>query len=349
MVVGHHLVTSLPDVEVLEEGDRTAPTAFDVRIHETDSEEGEHVHEEKVHTAGEHDAPVYVVRKKTSTATETDEEFREEYRFIHKSSGTTRQFRLHLDASALDTQSAGNIKVVGPESIDTIPIPRAGLNSRLDSFSRNLFLGTFGLLGLGLVLAGVVAYRVSTPLKDLGHAARTVGTGALGTQVPERGGGEVGDAIRSFNRMSRHLKELDDNARDLRERRHLSELGEVARGMAHSMRNPLNALGLSVEELASKIPEAANPQENLESIKRQIRRMDQSIRSFLMLASEGAGQEEVVDVTSLAQDVVLEVLQDSLGWLYCPARWTRRPKLTKWALLTRESPNNFSRMMGTKL
>ncbi len=58
MVVGHHLVTSLPNVEVLEEGDRTAPMAFDIRIHETDSEEGEHLHEEKIHSAGEHDAPV---------------------------------------------------------------------------------------------------------------------------------------------------------------------------------------------------------------------------------------------------------------------------------------------------
>jgi len=312
MVVGHHLVTSLPNVEVLEEGDGTAPMAFDIRIHETDFEEGEHAPEEKVHSASEHDAPVYVVRKRTLVA-ETDEEVRKEYRFIHKSSGTTRQYRLHLDASASDARSAGTINVVGPESIDTIPIPRAGLNSRLDSFSRDLFLGTFGLLGLGLVVAGVVAYRVSTPLKDLGHAARTVGMGALGTQVPERGGGEVGEAIRSFNRMSKHLKELDDDAHALHERRHLSELGEVARGMAHSMRNPLNALGLSVEELASKVPESADPGEHLESVRRQIRRMDQSIRSFLMLASEGAGQEDEVDVTSLAQDVVLEVLQDSRG------------------------------------
>jgi signal transduction histidine kinase len=324
MYVGHHLVTSLPDVEVLEDDDRTAPVALDVSIHEAEPGEGEHVHEETVAPRREREAPVYVVRKKMEQArrsegdeavvvTETEEEIQKEVRFIHKTSGTTRHYRLHLDASAPDTQSAGNIKIVGPESIDTIPIPRAGLNSRLDRFSRNLFLGTFGLLGLGLVLAGAVAYRVTTPLKDLGHAARTVGTGALGAQVPERVGGEVGEAIRSFNRMSRHLKELDDDARALRERRHLSELGEVARGMAHSMRNPLNALGLSIEELAEKMPETSKQQENLESVRRQIRRMDQSIRSFLMLASEGAGQEEELDVTSLAQDVVLEVLQDSRG------------------------------------
>jgi signal transduction histidine kinase len=319
MVVGHHLVTSLPNVEVLEDGDRTAHRTFDVRIHEAESEESGHIHEGLPSPDD-----VLVVRKKTPQrgkvdgnetplVAETEEEVRREVRFIHKSSGTTEHYRLHLDASTPDLQSAGTIKVVGPQSTDTIPIPRAGLNSRLDRFTRNLFLGTFGLLGFGLVMAGAVAYRITTPLRDLGHAARTVGTGALGTQVPERVGGEVGEAIRSFNRMSKHLKELDDDARALRERRHLSELGEVARGMAHSMRNPLNALGLSVEALASKMPEAADPQENLESVRRQIRRMDQSIRSFLMLASEGAGQEDLVDANSIAQDVVLEVLQDSRG------------------------------------
>jgi signal transduction histidine kinase len=199
---------------------------------------------------------------------------------------------------------------------ETIPVPRAGLNRKLDMFSRDLILGTLAVLGLGLLMVGIVSYRVSAPLKELGRAAKTVGDGALGTQVPVRASGEVGEVIHSFNRMSRHLKELDDDARALRERQHLSELGEVARGMAHTLRNPLNALGLSVEELAAKSePESADDEndELVESVRRQIRRMDQSIRSFLVLASEGGGAEDRIDVKSLAQDVALEVLQDARG------------------------------------
>jgi signal transduction histidine kinase len=196
---------------------------------------------------------------------------------------------------------------------ETIPVPRAGLNRKLDVFSRDLILGTLAVLGLGLVMVGIVSYRVSAPLKELERAAKTVGEGALGTQVPVRAGGEVGEAIRSFNRMSRHLKELDDDAQALRERQHLTELGEVARGMAHTLRNPLNALGLSVEELAAKVEPETAPEGHVESVRRQIRRMDQSIRSFLVLASEGGGAEDRVDVKSLIQDVALETLQDARG------------------------------------
>jgi signal transduction histidine kinase len=196
---------------------------------------------------------------------------------------------------------------------ETIPVPRAGLNRKLDVFSRDLILGTLAVLGLGLVMVGIVSYRVSAPLKELERAAKTVGEGALGTQVPVRAGGEVGEAIRSFNRMSRHLKELDDDAQALRERQHLTELGEVARGMAHTLRNPLNALGLSVEELAAKVEPETRTEGHVESVRRQIRRMDQSIRSFLVLASEGGGAEDRVDVKSLIQDVALETLQDARG------------------------------------
>ncbi len=93
----------------------------------------------------------------------------------------------------------------------------------------------------------------------------------------------------------------------------MTELGEVARGIAHTLRNPLNALGLSVEELAAKTEPESADDGLVESVRRQIRRMDQSIRSFLVLASEGGGAEDHIDVKSLVQDVALEALQDARG------------------------------------
>jgi signal transduction histidine kinase len=252
----------------------------------------------------------------------------QEYRIIKQDAGTLQSFRFSFHPSDKDRHAAGRIHMVGPHMEETIPIPRAGLNRKLDGFSRNLILGTFAILGLGLVLVGLVSYRVSTPLKELERATKTVGDGVLGTQVPVSASGEVGEALRSFNRMSQHLKELDDKARSLRERQHLTELGEVARGMAHTMRNPLNALGLSVEELATAVREKDAVEELVESVQRQIHRMDQAIRSFLVLADEGAAVEEPIDVVSLLQDVALETLQDSRGAVHIKIEETPlRPSL----------------------
>ena len=91
----------------------------------------------------------------------------------------------------------------------------------------------------------------------------------------------LGEAIRSFNGMSSRLESLDAAERDMRTREHLSEIGEIARGLAHTLRNPLNALGLTVTEMAARAPESDDTEALVEGAQRQIRRMDGSIRSFL--------------------------------------------------------------------
>jgi signal transduction histidine kinase len=199
----------------------------------------------------------------------------------------------------------------GPAGQRAIPIPSNPLEERLAHFRQRMLGGTLAILALGLLFAGVVAHRVSAPLRRLAGAARQVGEGELGAQVPDPGTGEVGTAIHAFNQMSHRLAVLEEDTRRLRGRQHLSELGEVARGLAHTLRNPLNALGLSVEEMAAEPVDGERRAQLAGSARRQIRRMDGAVRSILALASGGAGKPEPVAVGDLAQDVALEALQDA--------------------------------------
>ncbi len=201
--------------------------------------------------------------------------------------------------------------LAGPDVERRIPIPSVGVRQAVDRASARMLLGSTVLLLLGLLAAGMVAHRVASPLRGLARAARTMGEGELGVQAPVGAGGEVGEAIAAFNSMSLRLRDLDAAARELRAREHLTELGEVARGLAHTLRNPLNALGLSLEELAEQAGGGAASGEIVAGARRQIRRIDQSIRSFLALASGDAPPVEAVDLDALLRDVVLEVLHDS--------------------------------------
>lgn len=207
------------------------------------------------------------------------------------------------------------LELSGPSLAERIPIPRGAVGNTIDRFKARSLAGSGLLLIAGLIAAAVVAHRASAPLRDLAGAARVVGEGALGTQVIPRGGGEVQEAVGAFNRMSARLAELDEQARMLRDREHLSELGEVARGLAHGLRNPLNALGLSLEELASDPGIDPGRREALAtSARRQIRRIDGAVRSFLTLATSGAAASaERVDVLNLVQDVALEASADARG------------------------------------
>ncbi len=203
--------------------------------------------------------------------------------------------------------------VEGPHLKRKIPIPSSGVREALDRFRQRLLLGSLTLLGVGLVAAAIAADRVSRPLRDLSRAAREVGQGTFGVQAAPAGGGEVGEAIAAFNQMSARLARLEAEALALKEREHLGELGEVARGMAHSLRNPLHAIGLTLDEMAGRLADDPGAAEVAESARRQIRRVDGSIRGFLALAASGAGSVEEVDLGAVARDVVLTALQDARG------------------------------------
>ena len=200
----------------------------------------------------------------------------------------------------------------GPVEKVKIPIPGTGVKDVVGRFRTRLVLGSLGIVAVGLLAAAFVAHRVTRPLAELARAARTVGEGEFGARVETREGGEVGAAIASFNLMSSRLQALEREALALKEREHLGEMGEVARGMAHALRNPLHAVGLSVDELASRLPDDPDAAAMAVAARRQIAGVDGTIRSFLALAAGGGAVEEV-DVRGLAEEVALAALQEARG------------------------------------
>lgn len=206
----------------------------------------------------------------------------------------------------------GALVLRGPRLERRIALPPAPFASTLDRFGSELTIGSLVLLTLGLAAAAVVAHRITRPLGQLASAAERVGGGELGLAVPVERRDEIGAALLAFNSMSSQLAALDSENRRLSESEHLSELAEVARGLAHTLRNPLNALGLAVEELAEQ-GDSPRAKELGERSRRQIRRIDGSLRSFLALASAPAASPETVELGALAREVALEALQDAGG------------------------------------
>ena len=208
--------------------------------------------------------------------------------------------------------TAGFLFVEGPDERTRIEIPGKGVKEAVARFRTRLLLGSLGIVGVGLLAAAFVAHRVSRPLAELSRAARAVGEGGFGAQVLTREGGEVGEAIAAFNQMSSRLEALEREALALKEREHLGEMGDVARGMAHALRNPLHAVGLSVDELAARLPDDAEAAALAEGARRQISGVDGTIRSFLALAA-GGGTEEDLDLAALVEEVALSALQEARG------------------------------------
>ena len=190
-----------------------------------------------------------------------------------------------------------------------IALPSDGMSAALQSLTNRQMMGSGLILFLGLLAAAILSHRESRPLRELAGAAHRLGEGAWGTQIPHLGGGrEMRQAVGAFNQMSARIEALNREAENHREARHLSELGDIAQGLAHTLRNPLNTLGLSLEELGAQAKDSERSEPLVDQSRRQIRRIDRWIRSFLALASEGRGQIESIDIQSLLGDVALETM-----------------------------------------
>lgn len=194
-----------------------------------------------------------------------------------------------------------------------IPLPRAPVDAALDRFTRQVGWGLLALLGLGLLLSIGLAHRIARPLRALAAAARSVGQGTLGAQAPDGGVPEVRDTIAAFNRMSAQLQKLDAETAALRADRELAELGEIGRGLAHSLRNPLHALGLSLEALAAQASERERAQELAQAGREQLQRVDQALRGFLALSAGDGVAAVPVSLREVVDDVVLEASQRAQG------------------------------------
>jgi nitrogen fixation/metabolism regulation signal transduction histidine kinase len=99
---------------------------------------------------------------------------------------------------------------------------------------------------LAILLSGWAAGRVTRPIEQLARAARDVASGNWNTQVPVSSSDEIGELAESFNSMTRELLAQREY---LVQAERVAAWRELARRLAHELKNPLFPLQLTVENL----------------------------------------------------------------------------------------------------
>jgi len=111
--------------------------------------------------------------------------------------------------------------------------------------SAALLVGGAGIV-LAILLSSWAAARVTRPVEQLAQAAKEVAGGNWNTQVDVSGEDEMAQLADSFNRMTAEL--LAQKERLLQAER-VAAWRELARRLAHELKNPLFPLQLTVENL----------------------------------------------------------------------------------------------------
>jgi len=114
---------------------------------------------------------------------------------------------------------------------------------------RGLGVALVIVLALATAIGLVLARRATGRVAALREAAQRVGEGDLAVRVSPRGKDELDELGRAFDTMVAELAEARPRLEYLQK---VSAWQEVARRLAHEIKNPLTPIQLSVQELASK-------------------------------------------------------------------------------------------------
>jgi len=144
-------------------------------------------------------------------------------------------------------------------------------------------LGTM-LAALGVVL--YLAFRFTKPVDQLVKGAQQVAANNLYVSLPSTGEDEIGLLAQTFNQMVEKLRENRALQERLNEAEKLSLLGRFAATVAHEVRNSLNFINLSIDQIRAKHPDgddrpARDLQRNLANIKDEISRLNHLVNDVL--------------------------------------------------------------------
>jgi two-component system nitrogen regulation sensor histidine kinase NtrY len=166
------------------------------------------------------------------------------------SSGQSSQNVIKRSRDPADAESLRAIPLAGPNQsvlgvllVGTSRRPLIELQRQV--VSTALLVGGVGILAA--VLASLwFAARVTRPVVSLASAARRVATGDLFAHVEVESSDELGELATAFNRMTDDLRQEKDRAMQAER---VAAWRELARRLAHELKNPLFPLQVTVENL----------------------------------------------------------------------------------------------------
>jgi signal transduction histidine kinase len=217
------------------------------------------------------------------------------------------------------TQTVGS----GAESeiVHALPLPGANnelLGALLIASSRREMLAVESvLLRTGLVVAGAAIFvgmllawwataRVTRPVRALAQTAQKVAAGNWGVTVELTSADEIGQLARAFNRMT---GELVAQRERLLQAERVAAWRELARRLAHELRNPLFPLQLTVENM-SRAHEMENSQfeevfrEGTSTLLAELANLKQIIGRFSDFAKMPAPEMHPLNLNEVVRDTV---------------------------------------------
>jgi two-component system nitrogen regulation sensor histidine kinase NtrY len=183
---------------------------------------------------------------------------------------------------------------------------RQNLIQMLDFIRALALLVGGGVILLGLILGWWISARVTRPIERLAAGAREVAAGHWEARVALRSRDEIGQLAEAFNEMTRQLAEQRER---LVQTERVAAWRELAKRLAHELKNPLFPLQLTVENL-QRAREQTSEQfdeiffESTATLRAELENLKAIVSRFSDFAKMPPPEFESVDLNELVRGAV---------------------------------------------
>jgi signal transduction histidine kinase len=234
-----------------------------------------------------------------------------------RGTGQEGQAVIHWTADSADAEVFHAIPLNGPNQ-QLLGVLLVGSSRRpLIELQRQVVSAAMLVGGAGIMVAVITslwfAARVTRPVVSLADAARRVAAGDLAAKVDVESHDELGELASAFNRMTEDLAQQKDRAVQAER---VAAWRELARRLAHELKNPLFPLQVTVENLVrakQKAPEVFEEvfDEGTTTLLAEINNLKTIIGRFSEFSKMPQPQRQPTQVNDVVQSV-LRVFQAQL-------------------------------------
>lgn len=212
----------------------------------------------------------------------------------------SRDFKtVYLNGKGADGKSYGLIAVAYPEAGSTLQLQIQEVGAAI----LIIFLVMFFIL---LAFSYAASTNLTGPLKLIAQKLKRTSLNTNNEEIVWKSNDEIGLLTNEYNRM---IRKLEESREALSASEKQTAWREMARQVAHEIKNPLTPMKLSIQQLQRTLP--ADNEENrlkidraLASINEQIDNISEIANSFSEFAKMPVPRTEIFDLVSAVQKTI---------------------------------------------
>lgn len=169
---------------------------------------------------------------------------------------------------------------------------------------------TLAVLLAATIVAAILVWQFTRPIKDLSNAARRVAAGDFDFRVPDADrSDEMGQLASRFNEMIARLGHMRELEGLLHQAEQSAVVGRLASAIAHEIRNPLNYINLTLDHLRTSFApgdekKRATFERLAQQLKAEVARINTRISEFLSYSRPSTLELQELNLRAAAEDAL---------------------------------------------